>query len=217
MRRATRLLQFARYPVPGRVKTRLAPALGEADTLRLHTQLVVHTNRILSSFPSASVELWYASEEPVTAEDPFLADIFACARRRQGEGDLGQRMLDACRRALARPGVARVMLVGSDCPFIDSDVLQQGLDWLQDGVDLVLGPACDGGYYLIGMSRPLPAVFDNITWGGPDVLSQTLARAAASGLECRLLKELPDIDFPADIPKLYIWRDYAWLKSKNIF
>ena len=210
-------MQFARYPVPGRVKTRLAPALGEADTLRLHTQLVIHTNRILNSFPSAPVEFWCASDGPLAAGDPFLADIVACALRRQGEGDLGQRMLDACRRALANPDVDRIMLVGSDCPFIDSDVLQQGLDWLREGADLVLGPACDGGYYLIGMSRPLPAVFDNITWGGPDVLSQTLDRAGASGLEYRLLKELPDIDFPADIPKLYIWRDYAWLKTKNIF
>jgi rSAM/selenodomain-associated transferase 1 len=111
--------------------------------------------------------------------------------------DLGERMFFAIAQAFRR-GFQRVVLVGADCPGVSTDILAQAFQALQDN-DLVLGPTMDGGYYLIGLSRPLPALFDDMPWGGDQVLAQTMAVARRAGLQPALLACLADVDRPEDL------------------
>ncbi len=188
---------FARAPVAGRVKTRLIAELGPQGAADLHCRLVLAALRRGCAARGARVELWVAGD-PV---DPFVQD---CARRfrvpvlEQHGADLGERMVNAFSHAFAtgaRPG--RCVLIGSDCPAQTPDDLQQAAAALQTH-DAVLQPSRDGGYVLIGLTRPQPHLFDAIEWGGPSVLRQTLQRAASLHLALRLLRELPDLDNAED-------------------
>lgn len=193
---AGRLLVFVKAPRPGFVKTRLAASLGvEAATLA-HTELVgVTLDRIAGS---ANVTLCFT---------PADAEAEIASWRRPGwallpqvAGDLGRRLERAFACAFAA-GAARVAAIGTDCPDLTADDL--GAAWRAlDSADVVLGPAADGGYWLIGLRRPQPALFDGIAWSTDRVLRQTLAIARAAGLRVRLLRELRDVDDEAD------WRAY---------
>jgi rSAM/selenodomain-associated transferase 2/rSAM/selenodomain-associated transferase 1 len=119
----------------------------------------------------------------------------------QSGDDLGERM-SAAWRQLFRAGYARVILIGSDLPSLPPSRLADADRALQRGADLVLGPAEDGGYYLVGLSRPTTSIFTGIAWGGPDVLRQTLARAAAAGLRAATIGAWYDIDSPSDLSRL---------------
>jgi len=198
-----RLLQFARYPVLGRVKTRLAPALAPEVILELHWRLVAHTNGVLQRSQLAEVALWYSSEGGVAEGDPFVAGLWWASSHRQQGADLGERMHNAFAATLGPQGGCEfAVLVGSDCPFLHRDILHQALAALADGVDAVIGPAADGGYYLIGLRRPREALFTDIPWGGGDVCAITLARLSRLGLSCSLLETLADVDVPADLALL---------------
>ncbi|MCA1990227.1 MAG: TIGR04282 family arsenosugar biosynthesis glycosyltransferase, partial [Desulfarculus sp.] len=120
--------------------------------------------------------------------------------RPQDSGDLGRRMDLALTRALAE-GEERAVLIGSDCPGLTAEILEQAFAVLADH-DLVLGPAQDGGYYLVGLRRPAPEIFRGIAWGSDRVLRQTLNRAGELGLRVALLPELADLDRPEDLPRL---------------
>jgi rSAM/selenodomain-associated transferase 1 len=117
----------------------------------------------------------------------------------QALGTLGDRLLTAFRQNLdrGRPGA---IAIGSDCPALGAEHLAAALAALQRA-DVVIGPATDGGYYLIGLSHPEPALFDAIAWGTDQVLAQTLAAAQAQGLTVELLVPLTDVDRPADLPQ----------------
>src|SRR5262245_11465066 len=114
----------------------------------------------------------------------------------QGEGDLGLRIARAFDRSFAE-GVRRVLLIGSDCPTITVDDINVGWDLLKRK-DVVLGPAADGGYWLIGLSSSQPLLFDNIAWSAPSVLTVTLRKAEEAGLALQLLCTRRDIDSRAD-------------------
>lgn len=118
----------------------------------------------------------------------------------QQGADLGERMAHAFAQAFER-GFQRVVLVGADCPSLDVAVLARAFQALGRH-ELVLGPAGDGGYYLIGLNRPCPALFSGIAWGSHQVLAQTLAAAARAALVTALLERLPDVDRPADLAAL---------------
>jgi uncharacterized protein len=120
----------------------------------------------------------------------------------QGKGDLGARMSGAFRDALSR-GAGRVVLVGTDCPGLDSSVMRAAFAALRRK-DLVLGPATDGGYWLIGLRRPAPALFADISWSTNSVLAQTRDRAQSLGLSVKTLDPLPDVDRPEDLP---LWEE----------
>ncbi|MBI4798935.1 MAG: TIGR04283 family arsenosugar biosynthesis glycosyltransferase [Desulfarculus sp.] len=197
---AQRLIIFTRYPEPGQVKTRLIPALGASGAADLALRLAQET---------LAWGLLLARREPLRLEVRFDGGDEAAMRswlglaplyRPQGQGDLGQRMARALHQAL-QEGEERVVLVGIDCPRRDDRLMSQALQALASH-DLVLGPAQDGGYYLVGLSRSAPAIFQGIAWGGPEVLRQTMAAAGRAGLATRLLTTLPDIDRPQDLPLL---------------
>ncbi len=190
---------FARSPTPGEAKTRLIPALGEAGAAALHRRLVMHCLRAASDSRLGPVELWCAPD----ADDPFFRD---CERRcgvslhPQGEGDLGARMQRAFESALAR--ARRAILVGSDIPALSDRYLRDADEALRRGDDAVIGPAEDGGYVLIGLSRCDPELFRDIPWGGPEVLAKTRRRLAALSWRSSELPVLWDVDRPEDLERL---------------
>lgn len=194
------LLVFTRYPEPGKTKTRLVPALGADGAADLHRRL---TENSMQRF----VEL--QQKRPVEIEVCFDGGDQGLMREwlgpgyryiPQGSGDLGQRMSRAFASAFAA-GKKRVLVVGADCPDLSAELLATALDLLETK-DLVLGPAMDGGYYLIGLRQMKPDLFLDIKWGTNSVLNSTLARAARLGLSVGLLAVLSDIDRPQDLAVL---------------
>lgn len=199
------LLLFTRYPRAGAVKTRLAAALGGDGSALLH--------RVMSERALATARAFAASSGcrlRVCFTGCDYRDIgrwlgFDLKFSRQSEGDLGQRLSCAVEQEFAA-GARGVIVIGSDCPALTETMLQDAAEKLRAGNDLVLGPAADGGYYLIGLSRPEDSLFEGISWGGAEVAKNTLARAGARGLRCSLLPELADVDRPGD---LAAWRKMA--------
>ena len=190
-----RLIVMSKAPVPGRVKTRLIPLLGETGAAFLHQALLDATLAKLSRAGLCPVEL-------CCAPDTRHA-YFAEARNRypltlsvQSDGDLGLRMSTAIRQGLQQS--QDVVLVGTDCPGLDAADVDAALAQLAAGNDVVLGPASDGGYYLIAMHRHHPALFEDMPWGSDRVLELTLQRVNAGGLTCALLGMRGDIDTPDD-------------------
>jgi uncharacterized protein len=191
-----RIQVFARAPLPGRTKTRLIPVLGADGAARLHERLIRRTLETTHAALPDGVELWCTPD----AQDPFLSE---CARtigarlRVQAGDDLGARMYHALSDARAHGEHA--VLVGTDCPALTADHLRLALAWLGEGVDLVLGPAEDGGYVLVGAGRAEPGLFTDMPWGTGRVFEETRARAARLGLDVRGLPVLPDLDRPEDL------------------
>ncbi len=191
-----RLYLFTRYPTPGRTKTRLIPALGASGAARLHRRLVRQTLETLADFQrQTNVDCRIRYDGAGAAAMIGWLGLGWCCEP-QGEGDLGQRMAAAV--AADESSGARV-IIGSDCPGITPAHLDAAFRSLEHH-DLVLGPAADGGYWLIGLRHPCPELFVGVNWGTERVLSQTLAIARAQGLRTHLLETLTDIDQPEDLP-----------------
>ncbi|MFP4607591.1 MAG: TIGR04282 family arsenosugar biosynthesis glycosyltransferase [Thiohalospira sp.] len=196
---SARLLVFAKAPVPGRVLTRLAPALDARDRARLHMRLTAATlGRLAGAGPWRS--RLYAAPP---AGDPFLR---ACARRHriplrpQRGRDLGERMRHALEEALAGGGPA--VLVGTDLPERGPESVAAAFRALAEGADAVLQPTADGGYGLVGLSRPLPGLFRDIPWGTERVAAVSRERLRATGAEWRDLPATWDVDRPEDLARL---------------
>lgn len=206
------VIQFAKAPVAGRVKTRLQPTLNIEQSAQLHRQLVLHCHAQLASWceQGNAAQVLAITPEP----HPFWREFPNTLLWSQPEGDLGQRMRAAVTWGLT--WVDWVILVGSDCPALDEDYMQQAAQALAAGAPLVVGPANDGGYVLIGMSRLQP-LFDGVDWGGDRVLAQTLRHASAVGVSPMLLPTLPDIDRPEDLHRLAKWSHLAgWARFNQI-
>lgn len=195
-----RLILFTRYPEPGKTKTRLIPALGPERAARLHKHLTERTltvARQLEQSRGVSIEIRWEGG----SEDLFKRWLGGgLSFEHQGEGDLGARMARAVREAFDA-GMRGVIVIGSDCPGLTVDVLEQAADSLR-ATDVVLGPAADGGYYLFGLSRELPSLFEEIPWGTAEVLLKTIRRASERGLRPVFLRSLGDIDRPEDLQLL---------------
>lgn len=182
------LVVFLKAPQPGKVKTRLAAELGDEIACAAYVQLVETLLGRIGDLEA--VELCHAPDEAQEAIKSWTRPGWTLAD--QGEGDLGQRMQRAFERKFA-DGAGRVVLIGSDCPWVNSGDIQQAWESLQTK-DLVLGPAKDGGYWLIGLRTPQPALFNDIPWSTDQVLAETLERAKRLGLSVQLLRELTDVD-----------------------
>lgn len=195
---ATRIVVFAKAPRPGEVKTRLIPALGARGAAALAANMLAHTLAMAAGAGLGEVELC-ASPPPDDAAWQGVALPTAVRRTAQGEGDLGARMAGAARRVLAAG--ERVLLIGTDCPGLDADVLGAAARAL-DEAEAVLVPSCDGGYVLLGLRRFDPTLFADIAWSTPSVAEVTRARLSALGWPCRTLPALRDIDLPEDLAHL---------------
>ncbi len=185
------IIQFAKAPVPGKVKTRLIPALGEQRACQLHCAL---TKKVLHELQRDALAPLLLYTDDASATQLQALACGAPVYQQQGI-DLGKRMAHAFNRHLPDK---RVILVGSDCPAIDSAYLTGAIAKL-DKADIVLGPADDGGYVLIAMSAPQAGIFESIEWGSSHVLRQTLAAIERHHLSVCLLEALPDIDRPEDL------------------
>jgi rSAM/selenodomain-associated transferase 1 len=195
-----RVMVFAKAPLPGQVKTRLAGKLGKPGAALLYRQLLTQTLQRLTQTQLAPVQLWCA---PTTQHGFFVAcrRAYGVRLRRQQGGDLGERMAHALATVL-KEGSPFAVLVGSDCPMLDATYLRHGLTALRAGQAAVLGPTEDGGYMLIGLRRPYPALFKGISWGCPTVLAATRRRLQRGGLNWTELPLAWDVDRPADLRRL---------------
>lgn len=192
------LMQFAKWPEAGRVKTRLVPALGVSGALDAHITL---TQTVLSNLCDAgpTVQFWWDREQASVpaAASGLVRDIEqrGVVQKVQRGDDLGQRMLDALGTGLEHYSLA--MIVGSDCPSVEPDYVHQAIAMLQ-AHDVVLGPSDDGGYVLIGARRVIPHMLDGIEWGTASALEQTRNRLQELGLGVGLLEPRWDVDEPED-------------------
>ncbi|TAF11220.1 MAG: glycosyltransferase [Nostocales cyanobacterium] len=194
------LIIFTRYPEPGKTKTRLIPALGDTGAAHLQKQMTEHTIsqvKKLQKTSAITVEVRFAGGNGELMQNWLGRDL---VYQNQGEGDLGQRLVQSLVDAF-QSHAERVIIIGTDCPSLDPHILASAFEKLQV-CDLVLGPALDGGYYLIGLCRVIPELFSQIAWGTSQVLKQTLEIAQALNLSSAYLPNLADIDRPED---LIIW------------
>jgi rSAM/selenodomain-associated transferase 2/rSAM/selenodomain-associated transferase 1 len=199
MSRQTRLLVMTRIPEAGRVKTRLIPALGPDGASHLHEALLRHTLRQARDW-GGPTDVWFTGTDTFpTADFPEAATFHP---HPQGTGDLGERLIRAVAQACATeaPGgeLNGVVVIGTDCPGLTETTLRQAADGLAKH-DVVLGPAEDGGYYLIALRQPQPALFTGIDWGTERVLAQTLEACRGLGLRVQQLAPLADVDEPEDL------------------
>jgi len=199
----THLLVFTRYPEPGRTKTRLIPALGPDRAARLQQRLTAHTLAAAQAFQkqvSSTAEVHFAGGDAAAMQAMFGDDLSYTPQ--QGEG-LGARLQQAIHAAF-HAGADRVIVIGADCPQLDANLLHEAHRQLEQH-DVVLGPAEDGGYYLIGLKQPEPSLFQDIAWGTPEVFRQTIEKIDALRLKHAHLATLSDIDHPEDLVLCRPW------------
>lgn len=195
------LIIFTRYPEPGKTKTRLIPALGVLGAANLQRQMTEQTIfqvKELQQSTALSVEVRFVGGSLQLMEDWLGFDL---VYQSQSEGNLGERMWLALQDAF-HDGAERVVIIGSDCPDLSSQILTTAFEQLQFS-NIVLGPAIDGGYYLIGLQQPIPDLFVNIEWGTAQVFQKTVNIAQSLNLSLFYLPELADVDRPEDLP---IWQ-----------
>lgn len=188
---------FFKMPEPGKVKTRLIPVLGEEGASDFAASMIHRLVSLLQGSGLGETELWYAGD----AGD-FLASVEGVASHQQKGGDLGERMKEALSIGIYRSDKA--ILVGTDCPLIDDAYVATAAALLEDH-DVVIGPAEDGGYGLIGVRDAMPDVFSGIDWGTDQVLAQTCRRLNESRANYALLPLIWDVDRPEDLPRYYAW------------
>ena len=213
----TALVIFAKAPIPGQVKTRLCPPLTPDESATLHGSFVIDTlertktaatklklpiDRYLACAPSATYVFFKIMEE---RQEVKLID-------QVGE-DLGARMNQAFQMLFTK-GYRRVLLIGTDVPSLPLDHFKQTLTLLENH-DLVLGPALDGGYYLIGLKRPIPELFVDIPWSTDQVLRLTQKKAVTLGVTTALLEPWRDVDTVADLQALIEACNAEAKKPKN--
>ena len=178
---------FLRAPIPGTVKTRIAATLGEEKTLAIYNELTSITIRLVSSL-GMPVYLFYEGGLPSETDPAFHY-------MEQGEGDLGEKMESAIKTILQKHN--RAVIIGSDCPELTKKDIDEACQYL-DKYDFVLGPAEDGGFYLMACKKLIPSLFDNIPWSTSLVIDQIKERIKGSQKSCYLLRTLPDIDIEED-------------------
>lgn len=193
----TAVLLLAKAPRPGVVKTRLAKAIGPAEAATVYRSLGrAVVKRVGTQFP---LTIWY---EPRDAVEEMRAWLGEWEYQPQPGGDLGERLRHAFRVHFER-GDRPVIAIGADAPGVSVSTVSDAIKALRTA-DVVLGPAVDGGYYLIGLKRHVPGLFDGITWGGPTVLDETLTNVGRASARVALLPVLRDVDTVDDMHALGI-------------
>ena len=203
------LVIFANAPEKGRVKSRIAADLGADTALAAYRTLAEHAVAAASHVDWCRKTIAYSPNGSGDAMRHWFGDLFDY--RAQGDGDLGRRMLAAVERAFS-DGADRVILIGVDCPGVSEAVISDAFTRL-DQSDVVIGPSFDGGYYLIGMKKPMKVLFTDIPFGTGETLQKTLTTARRSGIRVALL------DWKRDVNTGDAWRSVAksLTQSKPVF
>ena len=199
-----RLIVFTRFPEAGKTKTRLIPELGAEGAAQLQREL---TEYFIATCRQASALFPFEIEVCFTGADDKCFSSWlgeGLSYRPQEGSDLGERMKNAFRSAFDE-GCSRVILTGIDCPYLTTSHLGEALTLLEND-SVVIGPAEDGGYTLIGLSAPNDALFAGIPWGTSTVLANTLAAVNDAGLSPALLPTLADIDRAEDVARWHEFR-----------
>lgn len=186
------LLIFVRKPELGRVKTRLARTVGDHRALQIYRKLLDHTRWVAKQVRSDR-QVWYAGTPDPS--DAWKPPHFS--RHRQPEGSLGEKMHSAFDHGF-REGYRRIVIVGSDCPSLLPAHVDTAFRHLGDH-DVVLGPSEDGGYYLLGLKRSRPELFEGMPWSRPELYSSTLEVIGRNSLRLAELEALNDIDTAGDL------------------
>ena len=196
---------FAKDPRPGTAKTRLARSIGERHALDIAKALLTDTLQLadeinLDGSPNLTTSVFHTPDDAV-ARDRFRELAPRLGHEAQKGDDLGQRMKHCFDIWFGRDA-ERVVIIGTDCPMLSPEDIHSAFAKL-DAADVVIGPASDGGYVLIGLSSPQPKLFENIDWGGPDVLAQTVSIVRRESLSLRLLPVQCDLDRVEDVRPVY--------------
>ncbi|MEM6317021.1 MAG: TIGR04282 family arsenosugar biosynthesis glycosyltransferase [Bacteroidota bacterium] len=195
------LIVFIKNPEKGKVKTRLAQTMGDDKALEIYIALMEHTRKIAQALPVAR-HLFYS--QWINEQDNWKRSKFKKAL--QIDADLGTKMATAFHAVFQTS--EKVVIIGSDCASLTSEIVQRAFDKLND-YPYVIGPAMDGGYYLLGMSQFSPTLFQNITWSTSTVKSKTIERIEELGQSYYELPILSDIDYEED------WIQYGWDLPNN--
>lgn len=179
---------FAKWPEKGQVKTRLAASLGEELALQIANAFLVDTWNRLQSLPIQQ----YLVYSPIEAKSQFLTFTDETHLEAQAEGNLGQRLSSFIDSQFNR-GASQVVVIGADSPTLPLSIIEMAFEQLIER-DIVLGPATDGGFYLLGCRRVVPSLLDGIEWSSAQVLSQTVSRIKDSGCSMQVLPPWYDVD-----------------------
>lgn len=190
---------FAKAPVLGTVKTRLQPAYPQEFSLSLHCTLVDYCLTRWQAAQVCPLQLCLAGDSTFFYDK--LPQWQSLAVVPQQGDDLGERLLHSVRSRFANDKAEAVLLVGTDCPFIDKPYLHAACEAMAK-YDVVIGGADDGGYVLLGLNQLAPTLFENIDWGSEYVYEQTITAIEQAGLSYFVLPVLSDIDRPDDLQKL---------------
>jgi rSAM/selenodomain-associated transferase 1 len=189
---STALVIFVRNPILGQVKTRLAKDIGDERACAIYLQLLEHTLKITRSL-SFRKFIYYADE----VSDYDLWSVPGYTKRMQSGTNLGERMLNSFKE-LFEQGFTRIVIIGSDCLQLQTENLQEAVTLLESNT-AVIGPASDGGYYLLGLTKLYPELFVNKPWSTNQVLTKTIDDFNNQGISYALLEELSDIDDITDL------------------
>ena len=196
MNSCSNLLIFIKNPILGKVKTRLANEIGDAAALSIYFKLLTHTKNI-SLKVSCNRLLFYS--DFIDTSDSWSQNDYV-KYEQEGE-DLGQRISNAFK--IGFKSCDKNVIIGSDCFELFDSQITIAFEYL-DSCDLVIGPAHDGGYYLLGIKMLQPELFNGIQWSSEKVLDQTIEKAKKLGLKLKLLESLRDVDYAADLPPDYL-------------
>jgi len=185
------LIIFVRNPVLGKVKTRIAAAMGDENALAVYKYLLQHTKDITNGLPVTRF-VFYADE---IAINDLWNGYEKCL---QSGSNLGERMSDAF-ECLFEKGFTKIVIIGSDCFELDEKMISGSFLKLNE-YEIVIGPATDGGYYLLGMQSPFKNLFENITWSSDSVFNETVKQIQQHSLSSYVLPTLHDVDETIDIP-----------------
>ncbi len=188
----TALVIFVRNPISGQVKTRLAKDIGDERALAIYLQLLQHTLEITRGL-SFRKFIYYADE----VSDYDLWSVPGYTKRKQNGNDLGERMLNSFKE-LFDQGFTRIIIIGSDCLQLKTETLEEAVALLESN-NAVIGPASDGGYYLLGLTKFYPDLFTNKPWSTEKVFAKTIDDFINHGISYSLLEELSDIDDVTDL------------------
>jgi rSAM/selenodomain-associated transferase 1 len=190
------LLVFAKSPVVGQVKTRLIPDIGPEAAMSLYEELLTRTLNTANNSTIKDIQLWLSGDP----NHPFFKtfnELDAIKFKQQTGKDLGEKMFNAFENVLTDCSYA--ILIGSDCPTLTINDLKSAAEMLEGDKDIVLGPAKDGGYYLIGLRKNNAELFSNIDWGNDSVFSKTTAKVEKLNLNLGLLTVRSDVDRFSDL------------------
>lgn len=184
------LILFAKNPVKGQVKTRLALELGDAKTLKVYLKLLDYTINVLSQIQGIDIKIYYSEFLPQESKFPTCM---------QSKGDLGEKMLKAFKENFKQE-YKKIVIIGSDCPKLTTSHIYDSFQKLEEK-PVVIGPAEDGGYYLLGMNFLCESIFEDKPWSTSELLDHTIHTMLEKQIAYSLLEVLDDIDTLQDLKK----------------